>query len=73
MNDLRKSQALTAWEKLFEKPEIRMDVEEQYEALLRLADDFEEQGVISPGERTELIGKATAFYAKSVECAGGGT
>jgi hypothetical protein len=50
-----------------------MDVDEQYEALLRLADDFEEQGVISPGERTELIEKATAFYAKSVEGAGGGT
>ena len=40
MYDLRKSQALAAWQKLFNQSEIRMDVEEQYEALLRLADDF---------------------------------
>lgn len=73
MNDFRKSQALTAWETLFDKPEIRMDAEEQYEELLRLADDFEEQGLISPQERTELIRKATAFYAQSVEGVGGGT
>jgi hypothetical protein len=42
MNDSRKSHALTSWGKLFNQPEIRMDAEEQYEALLRLADDFED-------------------------------
>jgi len=73
MNDFRKLQALIAWETLFNKPEIRMDAEEQYEELLRLADEFEEQGIISRLERTELIGKATAFYAQSVEGVGGGT
>jgi hypothetical protein len=73
MNDSRKSQALAAWEKLFDKPEIRMDAEEQYEALLRLADDFEDQGIISPEERRTLIEKATAFYAQSVNGIGEGT
>lgn len=42
MNDIRKTQALTSWEKLFNQPEIRMDAEEQYEALLHLADEFED-------------------------------
>lgn len=73
MNDLRKSQALAAWQKLFNQPEIRMDVEEQYEALLRLADDFEEEGIISREERRELIEKATVFYAQSVAGVGEGT
>jgi hypothetical protein len=40
MNDIRKTQALATWEKLFNQPEIRMDAEEQYEALLHLADEF---------------------------------
>jgi hypothetical protein len=73
MNDFRKSQALTAWEKLLSQPEIRMDAEEQYEELIWLADDFEEQGVISSEERAELIKKATLSYAKSVAAVGGGT
>ncbi|MCW8278411.1 hypothetical protein IMF27_24980 [Pseudomonas sp. PCH199] len=73
MNDHRKSQALTAWERLFNQPEIRMDAEEQYEALLRLADDFEEDGIISPEERRALIEKATVFYAQSVAGVGEGT
>lgn len=73
MNDHRKSQALMAWERLFNQPEIRMDAEEQYEALLRLADEFEDEGIISPGERTALIERATVFYSQSVAGVGEGT
>lgn len=73
MNDHRKSQALTAWERLFNQPEIRMDAEEQYEALLRLADEFEDEGIISPKERTALIEKATVFYSQAVAGVGEGT
>lgn len=73
MNNPRKSQALAAWEKLYNRPEIRMDAEEQYEALLRLADEFEEQGIISREERRALIERATAFYAQSIEGVGEGT
>ena len=73
MSDHRKSQALTAWERLFNQPEIRMDAEEQYEALLRLADEFEDGGIISPGERTALIERATVLYSQSVAGVGEGT
>lgn len=73
MNDFRQTQALATWEKLFDHPEIRMDSEEQYEELLRLADDFEDQGIISPEERGRLIEKATALYARSIEGIGEGT
>lgn len=59
--------------KLFNQPEIRMDAEEQYEELLRLADDFEDQGIISPQERGRLIEKATVLYAQSIEGIGEGT
>jgi hypothetical protein len=52
--------------KLFNQPEIRMDAEEQYEALLHLADEFEDQGFISSQERGRLIEKATALYARSI-------
>ncbi|WP_131107193.1 hypothetical protein [Pseudomonas sp. Sample_10] len=73
MNDIRKTQALATWEKLFNQPEIRMDAEEQYEALLHLADEFEDQGLISPQERGRLLEKATALYARSIEGIGEGT
>jgi hypothetical protein len=73
MNDMRKNQALATWEKLFDQPEIRMGAEEQYDELLRLADDFEDQGIISPQERGRLIEKATALYAQSIEGIGEGT
>lgn len=59
--------------KLFNRPEIRMDAEEQYEELLRLADDFGEEGIISREERRALIEKATVFYAQSVAGVGEGT
>jgi hypothetical protein len=73
MNDDRKSQAFQEWDRLFNQPEIRMDAEEQYEALLHLADHFEDQGIISAEDRKTLIEKATAFYAQSIEGIGKGT
>jgi hypothetical protein len=73
MNESRKIHALATWEKLFNHPEIGMDSEEQYEALLHLADDFEDQGIISPQERGSLIEKATALYAQAIKGIGEGT
>lgn len=67
MNDHHRSSALKAWYDLLNQPEIRMTAEEQYEALLYLADDFEDQGIIRGDERRKLIEKATAYYSKSVE------
>lgn len=72
MNDPRKSQAFTTWERLFYQPETRMDAEEQYEELLRLADDFAKECIISLTERRALIEKATALYTQSVAGAGEG-
>lgn len=67
MNNLMKTQALRTWYELSNQPEFRMNAEEHYEALLQLADDFEDQGLISARERGELIEKATALYAMAVE------
>lgn len=50
-----------------------MDAEEQYEALLHLADDFQDQGIISAEERGQLIAKATNLYAQSIAGVGQGT
>lgn len=46
MSDDRREQAPAAWHKLLDEPEIRMDVEEQYDELLKMADDFKLQGII---------------------------
>lgn len=73
MNEHRKSQALQQWDRLFIQPEIRMNAEEHYEALLHLADDFEDRGIINFEERRMLIAKATSQYAQSIEGIGQGT
>lgn len=69
----KREEALTAWRQLLDKPGIRMDVEEQYEELLKLADDFKQGGVINSGDWRELVEEATAFYAHSIEGLEGGT
>lgn len=73
MNDDRKAQALSAWRKLLEEPEIRMDAEEQYDELLKLADEYKRTGMIDGDDWRELVEEATAFYAHSVEGLEGGT
>ncbi|MBK5343865.1 hypothetical protein JFU48_21050 [Pseudomonas sp. TH49] len=73
MNDDRKVQALSAWRKLLEEPEIRMDAEEQYDELLKLADEYKRASIIDGDDWRELVEEATAFYAHSVEGLEGGT
>ncbi|CAN7563099.1 hypothetical protein [Pseudomonas umsongensis] len=73
MIETGREKALTTWRKLMEEPEIRMDAEEQYEELLKLADDFKQDGVINSGDWRELVEEATAFYAHSIEGLEGGT
>lgn len=41
MTDDLRQDALAAWYKLLAQPEIRMDVEEQYDELLKAADEME--------------------------------
>lgn len=67
MNDEAKVQAFSTWHELLVNPEIRMDAQEQYDELLRLADNFREKGIIDPEERKILIQVATLAYTRSVE------
>lgn len=67
MNADRKEQALAAWRKLLNSPEIRMDAEEQYDELLKLADEYKRASMIDGDGWRELVEEATAFCAHSVE------
>ncbi len=73
MYDDTKAKAFSAFHDLLAYPEIRMDAQEHYCELLRLADSFREKGVISLDERKTLIEAATLAYARAVEGTGGGT
>lgn len=68
-----KQKALSAWRKLLEEPELRMDAEEQYDQLLKMADEYKRAGIIDGDDWRELVEEATAFYAHSVEGLEGGT
>lgn len=67
MYDDAKVEAFSAWHDLLVNPEVRMNAQEQYDELLRLADSFREKGIISPEERKTLIEVATVAYARAVE------
>jgi hypothetical protein len=73
MYEDRKLQALETWHKLLDHPQIRMNAEEQYEELLRLAEEYLKQGFIDRDQRKELVTQATRRYAQAVEGVGGGT
>lgn len=68
-----KVRALSAFHDLLVTPEIRMNAQEQYEELLRLADDFLAKGMVDEDERSSLIEVATVTYERAVEGAGAGT
>jgi hypothetical protein len=73
MYEDRKAHALEAWHKLFNHPEIRMSAPEQYDELLRLAEEYCDEGFITREERRSMIEKATANYRRAVEGMGQGT
>lgn len=73
MYEDRKAQALETWQRLFTNPEIRMSAPEQYDELLRLAEEYCEEGFITKEERRAMIEKATANYRRAVEGMGQGT
>ncbi|WP_085731229.1 MULTISPECIES: hypothetical protein [unclassified Pseudomonas] len=68
-----KRNALSAWRKLLEEPEIRMDAEEQYDELLKMADAMEQEGLITAGEWRQLVREAGTRFAQATEGLGGGT
>lgn len=67
MNDDPKVQAFSTWYELLVKPEARMGTQDQYDELLRLADNFREKGIIGTEERKTLIQVATLAYTRSVQ------
>ncbi|NNA56377.1 MULTISPECIES: hypothetical protein [Pseudomonas] len=73
MSDGRKEQALAAWQKLLETPEIRMDAEDQYDELLKMADSMELEGLINATEWRRLVRKAGTNFAQTTEGLLGGT
>lgn len=73
MNNDQKKEALAAWYKLLNEPEIRMDCEEQYDELLKAADEMERVGLISGVEWRKLVQEAGIAFSKAIEGVGGGT
>lgn len=73
MSEDQKEKAIATWRRLLEEPEIRMSVEEQFEALVMMADELKRTGVIDRDEWRELAEEASAFYAHAVEGLDGGT
>ncbi|MNI41179.1 hypothetical protein D3C73_954250 [compost metagenome] len=67
MYEDRKAQALETWQSMLAIPEIRATAQEQYEELLRLAEDYSIKGFINRDERKGLVMEATKRYAHSVE------
>ena len=73
MSDDQKSEALAAWYQLLKVPEIRMDAEEHYDALLKAADEMERTGLINSAEWRRLVQEASAAFANATEGLGRGT
>ncbi|RIJ08753.1 hypothetical protein DXT77_19875 [Pseudomonas sp. 91RF] len=73
MYEDRKAHALETWQRLLNHPEIRMSAPEQYDELLRLAEEYCEEGFISREERRAMIEKATDNYRQAVESPSLGT
>jgi hypothetical protein len=44
-----------------------MDVEKQYEKLIRMADDLKQQGIIDKHDWRRLMGEAVGYYAHAIE------
>ena len=55
MFDQRKKELLAAWRKLATQSQLRMDPEEQYDELLKAADEMEATGVITGAEWRQLV------------------
>lgn len=73
MNSDERNEALTVWRELFDSPEIRMVAADQYEELVRLADNYLRGGLISEEEKNALIFEATNRYASLVAGNGKGS
>ena len=55
MFDQRKKELLAAWRKLATESQSQMDPEQQYDELLKAADEMEEAGLITSAEWRQLV------------------
>ena len=61
-----KQAKLAEWRKLATQAQMRLDPEEQYDELLKAADEMEEQGLITSAEWRQLVRDAgNVFTADS--------
>ncbi|MDI2142330.1 MULTISPECIES: hypothetical protein [unclassified Pseudomonas] len=58
----KKKKAMTQWLQLARNPEPQMSVEDQYDELLRMADDMEETGLVTAKEWRQLVRDASAVF-----------
>ncbi len=73
MNSERKQQALAAWYQLLNEPLICMDCEDQYDELLKAADEMERLEIINSTEWRQLVREAGLAFAKATAGVEGGT
>ncbi|RIJ06650.1 hypothetical protein DXT77_28685 [Pseudomonas sp. 91RF] len=58
----KKKKALTEWLQLARNPEPQMSIEEQYDELLKMADEMEEARLVSAREWRQLIRDAGTIF-----------
>lgn len=66
MKSDERNEALMAWREVLDRPEYQMAAADQYEELVRLADNYQRGGLISEKEKNALIFEATNRYASLV-------
>ncbi|MFJ7312818.1 hypothetical protein ACIQVE_08600 [Pseudomonas sp. NPDC098747] len=62
MFDQRKRELLAAWRKLATQSQLQMDPEQQYDELLKAADEMEEEGLITSAEWRQLVRDAGSVF-----------
>lgn len=71
MYDQRKKESLSAWRKLATQSQEPFDPQDQYDDLLKGADDMLEQGLISNAEWRQLVRDAGNVFTRNEAGAGG--
>ena len=65
MFDQQKQTSLAAWRKLATQAQMRLDPEQQYDELLKAADEMEEQGLITSAEWRQLVRDAGSVFTRN--------
>ena len=67
MFEQQKQASLAAWRKMAEQAEGDLDPEQQYDELLKAADQMEEQGLITSAEWRQLVRDAGNVFTLNEE------